>query len=280
MVRIRRGKRVSSKVARSRVLMLARHGNHSHLPVNTTYDIKKAFAENGYSFDSVVEEARRFGSTVPMFENLLGPNWTFRSSGGGSLSVSKAHQATGTQEIILEGSGEFISDLYWSAHDQMRKVLTRATGELSVAELITAAERGIASVEAYLGHRVQLWNLENPNDPLIDSKSSKVSFDCKIDVWIPRMTGGYKLDKSGKAWAAFRKIRTIRDDVSVHPKSSAHGVSHKAFVEQANLFQIGISGFLIDLHVLFSEKIPSTIIGEFFAPPFFLDEADSSASGR
>ncbi|MHA2403773.1 MAG: hypothetical protein ACXADH_12330, partial [Candidatus Kariarchaeaceae archaeon] len=122
------------------------------------------------------------------------------------------------------------------------------------------------SIEAYIIHRVELWNRDNPHDCLTDSPAHKVSFDDKVDVWIPKMTGGKKLDKSIRNWMHFLDLRKIRDHVSIHPKSDGFGSSFSDLAEKINIFRTGIAGTLIQLHLLFHEKIPAIIIRAFYAP--------------
>lgn len=57
----------------------------------------------------------------------------------------------------------------------------------------------------------------NKKDILIDNKQNKVSFENKIDDWIPIITGK-KFDKSDKEWESFLKLKKFRDDYDQHFK--------------------------------------------------------------
>ena len=93
-----------------------------------------------------------------------------------------------------------------------------------------------------------------------------VRFDDKINLWIPKMAKGKKLDKSGVNWKDFRNLRSIRDNLAIHPKFSGHGISYSDLADKINSFRTGIAGLLIQLHILFDERIPGTIIRSAYSP--------------
>ena len=80
--------------------------------------------------------------------------------------------------------------------------------------------RIVAAVENYINYRAQRWNFSHASQPLLDSKSNKVSFDEKIDQWLPIMTGK-RLERDGREWADFLALRKLRDDRAIHSKSGA-----------------------------------------------------------
>jgi len=159
---------------------------------------------------------------------------------------------------------------YWSAYhllyEKASENITRAIDSVSFGDVQVAITSGISSIDAYISHRAEKWNAANPNDLLVDSRDHKVSFDDKIDSWIPKMTGGPKLDKSRQNWTHFKILRGIRDDVMIHAKDSSYGRIAHEIAEAVNMFRTGIACLLIQLHDLFDEKIPSMIIYDSFAP--------------
>lgn len=259
-VTIRQGKKLSTKRAKELILAMVRLGNNYDYPLHTTLDVKKFFASKGMKFEDVVEHVRTFTNRVPYFENLIGSTWTVL---GGSVSMGG--------ETVVDGDGQFATATYWAHFEQMGKQLQAAAANVSMNELHSAVERGVASIEAYIAHRVSIWNSTNPEALLHDNKENKVPFDDKITAWIPRMTGGYQLDRGTRHWNDFVKLRKVRDTVAVHPRGSSHGINFKTFVDLTNLTRTGIGGLLIDLHVLFGEKVPSGIIRHAHAPDYFID---------
>ena len=100
---------------------------------------------------------------------------------------------------------------------------------------------------------------------LIDNSTNKVPFNKKIDDWFPKMTGGKKLEKGGLKFQDFAQLKSIRDDETVHPKTSGHVKSLREFAQTVDRFRTGIAGVLFDLHVMFSLPVPADIIRESLA---------------
>ena len=82
-----------------------------------------------------------------------------------------------------------------SAYETAEEHLERAITEASFSDLESAIVRGIAAIESFLSGQIGIWNRAHPGEKIIDSRDTKVSFDDKIDKWIPKMTGGSKLNK-------------------------------------------------------------------------------------
>ena len=179
--------------------------------------------------------------------------------------MSRVNLSTGEEDNKVEGPGLYAPEGYWATYETAHDALGRAESKLSYGEALSALSSGIASIESFLRARVLEWNKTHPDDQLIDSRDTKVSFDDKIDRWIPKMTGR-KLDKSGKRWQAFKLLRAIRDDHAIHPKESGHAVPFARLVEVINLFADGVAGLLLDLHIHFNQKTPRIIIRDAFAP--------------
>ena len=246
--------------------MLTKHGNHvnAHL-IATDGDVDRFFEANGRRFEDVVRDARD-GGLVPHVENLIGPTFHILTEGDGAVGVSRHDNVTGQDTFIMSGPGTATIDGYWSIFESSQDALDRAIKRSSQVDLLVAATQGVASIEHYLRRRVEVWNSANPTDQLVDSFQSKVSFDDKIDDWLPKMTGGTKLQKGTGEWAEFKRIRAIRDNSNVHPKGASLGVSYRDLAEQINLFRTGIAGLLIRLHLLFDDPIPRIIIRARYAP--------------
>ncbi len=245
------------------VLLIAKYGNHYNpVAFRTDADVKRWFARNGIDFQRLVETCRDFNQSVPHFENLLGSTWT--ASKG--VKLSKVDLETGAEEFGVEGPGTYTPLGYWASFEIAQKALGRAVQEISYSELQSAFVHGTASIEAYVNYRAERWNSRNPQQKLHDSRESKVRFDQKINDWIPVMSNGRKLNKSGVHWSDFLKVKALRDNVTIHPKASGYGTSYGDLAEKINLFRTGVAGLLVDLHLHFNEKIPSAIIRARYAP--------------
>ena len=234
------------------IMMMAKRGNHYiedfyKVQLLTDDDVKRFFSGGTGTFDQLVEFCRDYRNPVPTVENILG-----------SL-------------MVVSGTA-IITSTYRNLYETASQNLNRAIENVSYADLQSAVTSGISSIEAYINHRVEQWNGQNPDDQLSDSKSQKVSFDDKIGQWIPKMTGGRGLNKSLRNWPDFKRLRGIRDNVTVHAKESSYTKSVYEIAEAINMFRTGIAGLLIQLHDLFDEKIPSIIIRDYFAPELEITE--------
>ncbi|MDP2853828.1 MAG: hypothetical protein Q8O28_06245 [Smithellaceae bacterium] len=243
--------------------MFAKHGDHNERNVfKSDADVKRYMEHRGIDFEKLVDLCRNFKENVPYFENLVGSTWSI-SAGCKAAVVDKVG---GKEKCVVEGPGTITLSTYWAHAETAYKARTDTVEASSFTELQTAIVSGMASIEAYINHRAELWNNTNPKEMLADSFTKKVSFDEKVDVWIPKMTGGTKLDKGTRNWMDFQELKKIRDNVSIHSKVSGMGTSFAELAKNANIIRTGISGLLIQLHILFKERIPSVIIRFFFAP--------------
>jgi hypothetical protein len=259
------------------ILMFAKYGDHGdRLVFRTDADVKRYLAQRGIDFQKLVEQCRSFGENVPYLENLVGSTWTV--SYGAKAAV--VDMQSGEEKCAVEGPGAIALSTYWAHAETSVKSRTRAVEASSFAELQIAITNGMASIEAFISHRAEIWNTSNPQDKLIDSFADKVSFSDKIDVWVPKMTGGRNLDKSLRNWMDFQELRKIRDDVAIHPKASGMGTSFTELAKNLNLLKTGVGGLLVQLHLLFGERIPSVIIRLFFAPEAEVVEFNNDKCGN
>lgn len=247
---LQRKPKLSRKESYKLIVTMTMFGVHSAnlqqgFPVSTENEVKQWFQDNGYNFDKVVEECRDPDKTIPLVENMLSS--VFTMIGGNE-----------TETIITSN--------YQSAYEIAAQHLEYALTEASFSELESAIVRGIASIEAFINYRADKWNEQNPGAMLLDSKGNKVSFDDKIDEWIPVMSGGRKLDKSDRHWSDFKRLRGIRDNLTIHSKTLGHTVKYSEIADLINVFRTGIAGILIPLHILCRNWIPSQIIRGYYAP--------------
>lgn len=106
-----------------------------------------------------------------------------------------------------------------------------------------------------------------------------MSFDDKIDKWIPMMAGGRKLDKGTQRWERFKELRAIGDQEQAHSKQSVVVSNYKQLAGFLNLFRTGSAVLLLDLHVHFDQrKTPSSVIRYAFLPDVECVQQDQASS--
>ena len=248
------------------ICQMALHAQNALLPpLETEKDVQRFFEAQGYDFEDLVESSRPPESPIPIAENLISSAWKLEGEGA-RASVTTA--AGNTQETTAPGI--IISPAYLGRFEDAVASLHRCVESAAAGELLAMATSSLASVETYVRYRAEIYNLErSEHDALVDTKEAKVSFEAKIDNWVPRMTG-HRVDKGGKNWKAFRDLRDLRDDVAVHVKASALAMSYKEIATHLNRFRHGIAGLLIDLHQCFKERITCRIIRYRYLPDIVL----------
>jgi hypothetical protein len=158
------------------------------------------------------------------------------------------------------GPGRFNYPSYAGLFEQATEDFKRCLDSAHYGHFLSCVSNGVASVEAYLNQEVKVYNKRNPGKELIDNKHNKVSFDDKIDQWLPVMTGGKKLDKGNQRWEHFKRLRSIRDGNQAHVKVAVLGANYRQLGELLNLFRSGVAGMLLDLHILFNDRATPAII--------------------
>lgn len=255
-----RKQKISRRTSHELIQMMAKDGDH-HFAFTTDASVKKFFTLNGYDYDKLVEEVRKYPQPIPLVENIL-PATGFASPG---LQVWREDRY-GNQDLHFEGPGAFTMFGYQAQFEQAIENIESAVKESSPQHLLTACMNGVAAIEGYVNFKAEEWNKEHPENPLRDTREAPVRFEDKIDKWLPVMTFGRMLDKGRKNWNDFKKLKGVRDNIAVHPKSSGHAFSLKELADLINCFATGIAGLLVELHRLFGERIPSRMIRYMYAP--------------
>lgn len=254
------------------ILMMAKYGDHyiggrTESPFKSDADVKRFFAAWGTNFRDVVEECRDKDKNVPCLENLVGTTWEVHAGGGGTFSYI---DESGEETLVAssEKVGWFSAPAYGGLFEQAVEDFKRCLDSERYGDFLSCISNGVASIEAYLSQKVKVHNKRHPRKQFLDDKHNKVSFDDKIDKWIPAMTGGKKLDKGNQRWEHFKKLRAIRDGHQAHVKVSVLGSSRSRLGGLLNLFRTGIAGLLLDLHILFDDhRTPATVIRHAYLPP-------------
>jgi hypothetical protein len=253
---------------------MAKYGNHSYRQsFISDADVKRFFQSKGVYWDDLVQKCRNPKEIVDILENLIGSTW--KVSGGGKASVvTDAATNKETEITSVSGPGEITISTYLQLFENAVDNLSRCIDSASFGDFQSCVSNGIASIDAYIEHRVFLYNSAHPSEQLIDSKESKVSQDTKFDEWIPKMSGGKKLDKSRLNWSHFKRLRAVRDELAIHVKKPAFGINYHELGELLNVFRSGIAGLLLDLHVIFGERVPCNIIRNAYLPDISLVEIE------
>lgn len=178
------------------ILVMGKHGNHNkhfERPFDTDDDVIAYLREEGIDFDRLVEACRDRDQNVPRVENLITSEWTGGAPPGGYLVV-KDERGDVLSGFTDGGSGKMTMSTYWSRFERAASAFDRCLETTSYEDLLSALSSGVSSIEAYIDGKVETHNRRHPEDELVDSKQSKVSFDDKIKLWVPRMSGE-KFDK-------------------------------------------------------------------------------------
>lgn len=279
--------RISRRASHDMILMLARHGDHPAQDMRgwTDADVKRFFELNkdrvggdgNYTdFSDLVERCRQWDEPVPFVENFMHSTFHTITSGDSKVRVSRVDLVSGREDAVVEGPGILTLSAYHERFRSAWEARERAIQRTSQTDFHTAAALAVTSVQAYVDHQAERWNRDHPEQLLQDpktvigpdgtSRTMWVRFEEKIDVWLPAMTGGQRIDKGSKEWRNFLHILRIRDDFAVHPKTSAYGTTLADLARDIQCLSTGPAKVLIKLHLIFGDRIPSRIIRASFAP--------------
>jgi hypothetical protein len=267
---------------RELIMAMARYGKRGYeygLTEASKDEVKHFFAENGLDYQRVVEEERSdYLAHVPLLWVWEPLSVNMGVPPGGYASIKD-----GTADVaVLRGeSGHFVLVEYGDRFEQATKHLHRSIEGSDNGDFLSCISDGISSIEAYLAYSASLYNDRHPGKELPETIPSakgqrKLTFDEKIDQWIPQMTAGQTLDKSGRNWRHFKELREIRDRFQSHPKTPVYGVSFRELGRRLNLFRTGIAKLLIDLHaVLRTSYVPSIVFRYAYLPDIeYVEESE------
>jgi hypothetical protein len=256
--------RLSKKQAKDKICAHAMFGNHSKtFRPKSPREVQAYFLRKGVNTDKLVEESRNYKEPIPDFENLVRSTWRTSLSGSGSVSLIDSDAET---VFEMKEPGLFIWSNYEAHFEAACDARDRAVTEDSYSAFHECLSQGFASIEAFFNAQAKVWNEQHPEDRLIDSRTQKVSLESKIDEWVPKMSGGRKIDKTGQVWNDFKTLKRIRDDSAIHPKLVGQGISYKEFAIQINAFRLGIAQLQANLHCLLGLPVPGAIINAIYMP--------------
>jgi hypothetical protein len=251
-----RKEKLSKTQSRDMILKFAMYGDSTLASKGTKIDkiddLDAYLNKLGIKLSYLIEEARNPNAQIPYLENLLdSSSWV-------------SYSPTSTQQFSIAIN-------YQSLFNKASDDLEISIKNQDFLDLQSSFVFGIASIESFLNFQAENWNTHEINK-LLDSKHEKVSFNDKIENWVPVMTRGKKFDKSDEVWKKFIRLRYIRDNYTIHPKTNSFGIDIEDFVSLANDFSHGIAGFLMRLHELFGVLMPRRLIRSVFSPEVILTE--------
>jgi hypothetical protein len=268
MERFRIAAKRNRQAAREMIINMAKYSNRPFFipdTFDTDEEVWDFFARKGWDRNALVEKMRNRDEQLPFLENLIPPGFSIRGAPGSRASL----RGPGEEEMaVVEGeSAHLTSSAYRSRFEQATTHLRRCVDSMNNEDYLSGLGAGIASIEAYIDHRAELYNEQHPvEEKLVDSKQSPVHFDTKAKQWIPQMTGGRGIDLGRKNWSDFKYLRQYRNDYTAHPKEHSYLVSYSDLCKRLNLFRTGIAGLLLDLHILFGGGAPSTVVRYAYLP--------------
>lgn len=255
--------RISSSRAKKMILDMACNGDGSkdHNITNVA-ELEEFYKNQGTTLKKICDSCRDFNESIPLLENLIPHNWMALS---GSFSVKQDNDILST----ITGPGRISLNPYLSQLEDAISAIKKTIDSDDVSQFQHALILGISSIESYVNEKIDYWNRKNPDQKLIDNKSNKVSFEDKIDKWIPLITGK-RLNKGTSIWSNFKEIQKFRDSKIIHQKSDAGTITYSEIADLLNKFRLGIAGLLKELHLIFGSRVPSIVIRAQYAPDITL----------
>jgi len=252
-------KRISERNAYNMVLAMALYGNHYndiHGNIRGVANVKDHYAQNGHDFKRIVSACRDFFTQkVPIYENLIGAQWTAEG-----VTVSRPSHITGEYEPVISGAGVYNESDYWANFEISKEDFDSAITSGRWERFLAAVNAGIAAVEAFLNHQYMVRFRVADDDPIL-----RENLDTKMKTWPTKLTGR-AFDLSGRPWLSFSKLKKLRDDGFQHRKSTSTGVPRKEHLLLLNEYKHAVPKLLFDLHVHFGVRCPSAIIRYAFFP--------------
>ncbi len=111
----------------------------------------------------------------------------------------------------------------------------------------SALNVGFSALEASINEEVEKYNELHPKSIDINAK---ISFEEKIDEWIPILTDGKKIYKSNVFWNSYKNLQKFRNGRIQHPKKHRF-YNYKEMCTLMNMYKHGIASFLFELDKIF-----------------------------
>lgn len=264
--------KISPRQAEAKVLAFGLHGKHRlHGKLRTPSAVWAVLAHAGYRRRDLIEDLRQYPRAVPLFQNLLGAGASYVSPGAKHRMVDHAERVI--EEF--EGPGVATSQSYQALFEYALRSRDRAVRKTSLFDYQSSMIFGVASIEALLNWFAVLWNRQCPGHQVTETDDHRVSLEKKIDEWLPRFTGGRKLDKSRSEWHDFKILKKVRD-TAVHPKLGQITIPLEVMANHLNGFRTGVAGLAIETLKLVGWGVPAPFLTAFYSPAVEIIETDKA----
>ena len=244
--------RISERSSYNMIIAMAMHGNHNkdiYRNIKTVANVEDHLSQNGMTLKAEINKCRDFKQHVPLYENLLGAQWTTNEA-----SVSKVNHSTRKYQEIISGDGTFNEADYWVLFELAREDFETSIKTGRYERFLSAVNSGLAAIETFMNHQYLIRTGCDADDAELKNDIEK-----KVSEWVP-MFSGKTYDKSKHEWAAFKKLKALRNEDFQHRKSVTSGITFRALVDLLNEFRYGICKVLMELHILFEHRCPTIII--------------------
>jgi hypothetical protein len=226
--------------------------------IRTEDELKAYYAAHGYDYRREFEYSRKKDAVISLLTVHLDADMFSRMKV--NLPPGGSYMAYGNPSegfVRIQGdSGHIVGTPYLDSFDYAVKNLNRCTGdeEPDYRDLLSAFTSGMASIEAFLNQKMRprLGGPERDREEAL----RRTDVETKVFDWLPRLNGGYTVDKGDRPWQDYVKLRHYRNEYHVHPKGQIYGVSSTEFCQRLNLFRTGIARLLLDLHALTGHGAP------------------------
>lgn len=275
MYKIKRGEKISLKDAKSIILQNLEHSNYDSIRAIKKYGVKtnenqltKFYDRNKeISLSKIASKGTDYNHRFDL-ENLLDFNPMSTLSKPGMMGITKTINGIDYPIEIPKNAHVVAMVSYEAIFADSYNAFEKSIQETSISDFITAVNKGISSIENSIRDAADGYNLVN-EEKLKDDKFHKITFDGKIDEWIP-IISGKKFDKGDRVWQSYKILNKFRDDKDQHFKGG-YGFNWDEIVELKNLYKFGIAQFLFRLDRIFSRRTSSLVIRAQYYPKISLE---------
>ena len=265
---------ISENKAKQMIYAFVRYGDHSNRNKTDILNNKQValwFEQNGYPFNKLIRSTRKWDSFgIPFVENFIHSTF-YADIGEGKGKSQIINNATGDVETQIDGSGVLITSDYQAKFESAIKHKRLAIKNTDIEEFYSCLTKAFSSVDSYFLNVSKIYN-STASEKLLDTKENPCSLDDKFKEWVPKITGGAKLNLGKKSWCLFKKHLEIRHNEAIHPKKTSTGINYNDFATLLNEFRDGVAKVFFDLHVLFGDQIKRTLIREVFSPDVYVNK--------
>lgn len=262
---LREEMQISKKEAENLIFDMTRYSDNTAMQNVTNDEIKQWFERNNISWNNLVQIARNPERRLPLVENLIGSD--FIVTGEGSVTITVMHDGYGASK--LSSSGLVSIRDYHSKYDKALDSRKNAIMRNDYNELLNCVTNAVASIESYINCKATLWNKRHSS--IIFDVDNTSTLDVKLNDWLFTMTGKC-LKNINPLWNHFTDYKNLNNSIFKHNTVGSRANSFYEMAKLLNKFKTGIATAHFELHRLFNERIPSSIIRGKYLPKVFVEK--------